>query len=116
MLTAIEHGSVGPKRMVKTISESKAVFKQGNFFEKIPPHDSKGKKVNIPLPRWGDYRRALFRQRACSIGGNANKRIDAVGRMGKSCLFFLSLLSFQRVPGIDSLEDRRRSKRKIIRF
>lgn len=26
MLTAIEHGSVGPKRMVKTISESKAVF------------------------------------------------------------------------------------------
>lgn len=27
MLTAIEHGSVGPKRMVKTISESKAVFK-----------------------------------------------------------------------------------------
>lgn len=28
------------------------------------------------------------------IGGNANKRVDAVGRMGKSCLFFLSLLSF----------------------
>lgn len=26
------------------------------------------------------------------IGGNANKRVDAVGRMGKSCLFFLSLL------------------------
>ena len=50
------------------------------------------------------------------IGGNANKRVDAVGRMGKSCLFFLSLLSFQRVPGIESLEDRRRSKRKIIRF
>ena len=50
------------------------------------------------------------------IGGNANKRVDAVGRMGKSCLFFLSLLSFQRVPGIDSLEDRRCSKRKIIRF
>ena len=34
MLTAIEHGSVGPKRMVKTISESKAVFKQGKFFGK----------------------------------------------------------------------------------
>lgn len=50
------------------------------------------------------------------IGGNANKRVDAVGRMGKSCLFFLSLLSFQRVPGIDSLEDRRCSRRKIIRF
>lgn len=30
----------------------------------------------------------------CSYGGNANKRVDAVGRMGKSCLFFLSLLSF----------------------
>ena len=28
------------------------------------------------------------------IGGNANKHVDAVGRMGKSCLFFLSLLSF----------------------
>lgn len=111
MLTAIEHGSVGPKRMVKTISESKAVFKQ-----LILPHDSKGKKVNIPLPRWGDYYRAVFRHCACGIGGNANKRVDAVGRMGKSCLFFLSLLSFQRVPGIDSLEDRRRSKRKIIRF
>jgi len=27
MLTAIEHGSVGPKRMVKTISESKTMFK-----------------------------------------------------------------------------------------
>ena len=27
MLTAIEHGSVGPKRMAKAISESKAVFK-----------------------------------------------------------------------------------------
>ena len=54
--------------------------------------------------------------RLVGIGGNANKRVDAVGRMGKSCLFFLSLLSFQRVPGIDSLEDRRRSKRKIIRF
>ena len=26
------------------------------------------------------------------IGGNANKRVDVVGRMGKSCLFFLSLL------------------------
>ena len=26
MLTAIEHGSVGPKRMVKTISESKAIY------------------------------------------------------------------------------------------
>lgn len=113
MLTAIEHGSVGPKRMVKTISESKAVFK---FYIKIPPHDSKGKKVNIPLPRWGDYCRAELRFCARSIGGNANKRVDAVGRMGKSCLFFLSLLSFQRVPGIDSLEDRRRSKRKIIRF
>jgi hypothetical protein len=29
-----------------------------------------------------------------SIDGNVNKRVDAVGRMGKSCLFFLSLLSF----------------------
>lgn len=56
MLTAIEHGSVGPKRMVKTISESKAVFMQI-----ILPHDSKGKKVNIPLPRWGDYYRLVFR-------------------------------------------------------
>ena len=27
MLTAIEHGSVGPKRMAKAISESKAVLK-----------------------------------------------------------------------------------------
>ena len=26
MLTAIEHGSVGPKRMAKAISESKAVL------------------------------------------------------------------------------------------
>ena len=26
MLTAIEHGSVGPKRMAKAISESKTVF------------------------------------------------------------------------------------------
>lgn len=26
MLTAIEHGSVGPKRMAKAISESKAVY------------------------------------------------------------------------------------------
>lgn len=26
MLTAIEHGSVGPKRMAKAISESKIVF------------------------------------------------------------------------------------------
>ena len=26
MLTAIEHGSVGPKRMAKAISESKAMF------------------------------------------------------------------------------------------
>ena len=58
MLTAIEHGSVGPKRMVKTISESKAVFSNKT---KIPPHDSKGKKVNIPLPRWGDCCRAALR-------------------------------------------------------
>jgi hypothetical protein len=28
MLTAIEHGSVGPKRMAKAISESKVVFYQ----------------------------------------------------------------------------------------
>lgn len=28
MLTAIEHGSVGPKRMAKAISESKAVYAQ----------------------------------------------------------------------------------------
>ena len=28
MLTAIEHGSVGPKRMAKAISESKAVLNQ----------------------------------------------------------------------------------------
>ena len=49
MLTAIEHGSVGPKRMVKTISESKAVFNiKVKFHFKIPPHDSKGNKVNIP--------------------------------------------------------------------
>ncbi len=47
MLTAIEHGSVGPKRMVKTISESKAVFKKLKDYL-IPPHDSKGNKVNIP--------------------------------------------------------------------
>lgn len=40
------------------------------------------------------------------IGGNANKRVDADVRMGKSCLFFLSLLSFQRVLGIESLEDK----------
>ena len=31
MLTAIEHGSVGPKRMAKAISESKAVFLNDNF-------------------------------------------------------------------------------------
>ena len=43
MLTAIEHGSVGPKRMAKAISESKAVY-----FYKILPYDSKGNKVNIP--------------------------------------------------------------------
>lgn len=30
MLTAIEHGSVGPKRMAKAISESKAVLKSKN--------------------------------------------------------------------------------------
>ena len=30
MLTAIEHGSVGPKRMAKAISESKAVFSNEN--------------------------------------------------------------------------------------
>ena len=29
MLTAIEHGSVGPKRMAKAISESKAVYLTG---------------------------------------------------------------------------------------
>lgn len=29
-----------------------------------------------------------------SIDGNVNERVDAVGRMGKSCLFFLSLLKF----------------------
>ena len=49
MLTAIEHGSVGPKRMAKAISESKAVF--GGMLihlAKIPLHDSKGNKVNIP--------------------------------------------------------------------
>lgn len=28
VLTAIEHGSVGPKRMAKAISESKAVYNQ----------------------------------------------------------------------------------------
>ena len=33
MLTAIEHGSVGPKRMAKAISESKAVLSCC----KIPP-------------------------------------------------------------------------------
>ena len=31
MLTAIEHGSVGPKRMAKAISESKAVLKCEKF-------------------------------------------------------------------------------------
>lgn len=36
----------------------------------------------------------IFGYVAFGIGGNANKRVDAVGRMGKSCLFFLSLLSF----------------------
>lgn len=30
MLTAIEHGSVGPKRMAKAISESKAVLTKLN--------------------------------------------------------------------------------------
>lgn len=30
MLTAIEHGSVGPKRMAKAISESKTVFDMSN--------------------------------------------------------------------------------------
>ena len=34
----------------------------------------------------------LLRLRLVCIGGNANKHVDAVGRMGKSCLFFLSLL------------------------
>ena len=61
MLTAIEHGSVGPKRMAKAISESKAVFfkvkekvdlfslvKENTKTTTIPPHDSKGNKVNIP--------------------------------------------------------------------
>ena len=46
------------------------------------------------------------RGRRFGIGGNANKRVDADGRMGKSCLFFLSLLSFRRVLGIESLEDK----------
>lgn len=31
MLTAIEHGSVGPKRMAKAISESKAVYNAKNL-------------------------------------------------------------------------------------
>lgn len=35
MLTAIEHGSVGPKRMAKAISESKAVLKCENFACKV---------------------------------------------------------------------------------
>lgn len=48
MLTAIEHGSVGPKRMAKAISESKAVFRERFISLKIPLHDSKGNKVNIP--------------------------------------------------------------------
>ena len=34
----------------------------------------------------------MLRYGSIGIGGNANKRVDAVGRMGKSCLFFLSLL------------------------
>lgn len=42
MLTAIEHGSVGPKRMAKAISESKTMFIP------ISLYDSKGNKVNIP--------------------------------------------------------------------
>jgi len=31
MLTAIEHGSVGPKRMAKAISESKAVYTKNKW-------------------------------------------------------------------------------------
>jgi hypothetical protein len=34
MLTAIEHGSVGPKRMAKAISESKVVFYQTIYIYK----------------------------------------------------------------------------------
>lgn len=35
ILTAIEYGSVGPKRMAKAISESKAVLKRTNECVKI---------------------------------------------------------------------------------
>lgn len=34
MLTAIEHGSVGPKRMAKAISESKAVLNRVSLTSK----------------------------------------------------------------------------------
>ena len=93
MLTAIEHGSVGPKRMAKAISESKAMSVSQQYHRMT----RKGIRL-IFLNQDGEIIAGwcMFNDVYCpvDIGGNANKRVDAVGRMGKSCLFFLSLLSF----------------------
>lgn len=48
MLTAIEHGSVGPKRMAKAISESKAVLTHENFKRKGGVSKSLDKRY-VPL-------------------------------------------------------------------
>lgn len=52
----------------------------------------KGKRL-IFLYQDGEIRCSWRSRRLSPIGGNANERVDAVGRMGKSCLFFLSSLS-----------------------
>lgn len=74
MLTAIEHGSVGPKRMAKAISESKAVYFQYYRMTR------KGIRL-IFLNQDGEitFKLCLSRYSLLRIGGNANKRVDAVG-------------------------------------
>jgi hypothetical protein len=47
MLTAIEHGSVGPKRMAKAISESKAVYANVKMKLKFQINELESYFVNV---------------------------------------------------------------------
>ena len=90
LVTAVGHGSVGPKESAKAVLRGHILSKNS-----VCARDPKGNWVNIPKPRHGD-------SHASGQSGNANELGDVGRNPGKSCLFFVR----GRFPGISLTGDR----------